>query len=57
MLTAVAASITVRLAAKMAFDKKKIGLVTPDIIEVLPDVLSFYYPDEQFNPECGIDCK
>jgi hypothetical protein len=57
MLASVAASITVRLAGKQAYEKKKIGLVTPDIIDVLPDVLSCYYPDESCNPECEVDCK
>lgn len=57
MLAAVAASVTVRLAGKVAYEKKKIGLVTPDIIEALPDVLACYYPDESLNPECDLDCK
>ena len=42
-MACVAASIVTRLASHYAYERKKLGLVTPDIIEILPDIVSLNY--------------
>jgi NAD(P)H-hydrate repair Nnr-like enzyme with NAD(P)H-hydrate dehydratase domain len=42
IMACVAGSITARQASNKAFMKKRIALVTPDIIEVLGDVMAEY---------------
>lgn len=45
LLAAVSASIVTRQASHLAYGQKKIGMVTPDVIERIPDVLYEFYEE------------